>query len=266
MSYAVMPLADYKAACDKLREKTETTELIKSGELPQKIDEVYQEGQLSVFLSSEVLQGKTEGNPISITDVSPVEHDLSVKLSSDTLTDFSSVKVTACGKNLFDVSKITNTDYITNNGDGSITIKDGATSRRLNQRLCELCPTLKVGDVVTFGAVSSTEGAPRISIGVIWNFGTSKTITENYLNNYVYLYCDNSVEEHTISNIQIAYGKTATEYEPFVESAEYSSNSDGVVNGVKRIYPSMSLSSDAEVTISAEYFKDIDKVLGEGAS
>lgn len=42
---AVMPLDDYKNACDNIREKTETTEAIKSGELPEKINDVYQAGQ-----------------------------------------------------------------------------------------------------------------------------------------------------------------------------------------------------------------------------
>lgn len=43
--YAVMPLSDYKSACDKIREKTESTEPIKSGEFPQKIDYVYEAGK-----------------------------------------------------------------------------------------------------------------------------------------------------------------------------------------------------------------------------
>ena len=42
---AVMPLDDYKNACDNIREKTETTDLITSGELSEKINEVYEAGQ-----------------------------------------------------------------------------------------------------------------------------------------------------------------------------------------------------------------------------
>lgn len=41
----VMPLSDYDSACDSIREKTETTDLIKSGELPEKINDVYEAGQ-----------------------------------------------------------------------------------------------------------------------------------------------------------------------------------------------------------------------------
>ena len=47
--YAVMPLADYVNSCDKIREKTETTENIKSGEMPGKIDEVYEAGKKAEY-------------------------------------------------------------------------------------------------------------------------------------------------------------------------------------------------------------------------
>lgn len=45
MNRAIMPMADYENTCDKIREKTETTDLIKSGELPEKIDEVFEAGK-----------------------------------------------------------------------------------------------------------------------------------------------------------------------------------------------------------------------------
>ena len=44
MSNAVMPLSDYKNACDKIREKTDSTDIIKSGELANKVNEVYEKG------------------------------------------------------------------------------------------------------------------------------------------------------------------------------------------------------------------------------
>ncbi len=43
---AVMPLEDYVAACNKVREKTGTTDLIKSGELADKIEAVYENGKI----------------------------------------------------------------------------------------------------------------------------------------------------------------------------------------------------------------------------
>ncbi|MBE7093008.1 MAG: hypothetical protein E7365_07530, partial [Clostridiales bacterium] len=42
---AIMPLDDYISACEKIREKTGSTETIKSGELANKINDVYSAGK-----------------------------------------------------------------------------------------------------------------------------------------------------------------------------------------------------------------------------
>ena len=289
MNYAVMPMADYKAACDKLREKTETAELIKSGELPQKIDEVYREGQLSVFSSSEALQGKVEGNPISITDVSPVEHDLSVKLSSDTLTDFSSVKVTACGKNLFD--KVGWIDYC-----NSISNEEALSSDAFLGEECFSYELNKKGSgQPQFTDVKFKENT-QYTFSAEFSFSDKNTTGDLDYTVLTIGFADGGYEylkgkasrnrfqkiSYTTSKnrsiafitfswygpgrrtyckwLQIEEGTVATEYEEYREQT-YTSNTEGIVEGVKSIYPSMSISAEGSVTISAEYYKDIDKVL-----
>ncbi len=47
--YAVMPLQDYINTCDNIREKTSTTENIKSGDLPEKVNAVYKAGQKAEY-------------------------------------------------------------------------------------------------------------------------------------------------------------------------------------------------------------------------
>lgn len=54
MDYVFMPAQHYKDACDKIREKTETTEPIKSGEFAGKVEDVYNEG-----LAEGIEQGKS---------------------------------------------------------------------------------------------------------------------------------------------------------------------------------------------------------------
>lgn len=49
MSNAVMPLSDYKDTCDKIREKTASTDNIKSGELADKVNEVYEKGKQAEY-------------------------------------------------------------------------------------------------------------------------------------------------------------------------------------------------------------------------
>ena len=46
------------------------------------------------------------GSTILIDDISPVTHEMSVKISSDTVTDLTAVKVTRCGKNLIQTNII----------------------------------------------------------------------------------------------------------------------------------------------------------------
>lgn len=66
------------------------------------------------------------------------------------------------------------------------------------------------------------------------------------------------------SRVQVEEGRTATEYEPYIEPNEYTANADGTVDGIKSLYPSMTLTSDTEgVIITAEYIKDIDKAFEE---
>ncbi len=49
------------------------------------------------------LKAKSVGKTVVVNDVSPLEHNLNVKLKSDVLTDFSSVKVLRYGKNIYDL-------------------------------------------------------------------------------------------------------------------------------------------------------------------
>lgn len=47
--FAVMPLIDYVSSCDRIREKTNTTEDIKSGEMPDKINVVFEAGKQAEY-------------------------------------------------------------------------------------------------------------------------------------------------------------------------------------------------------------------------
>ena len=49
MKNAVMPLTDYQSACNIIREKTNSTDLIKSGDLCEKINSVFEKGEKSQY-------------------------------------------------------------------------------------------------------------------------------------------------------------------------------------------------------------------------
>ena len=67
-----------------------------------------------------------------------------------------------------------------------------------------------------------------------------------------------------LSEIQIEVGVLATEYEPYVEPVTYVSNAEGVVDGVKSVYPSTSVSvEDGSTVVNVEYNRDINKAFAE---
>lgn len=120
-------------------------------------------------------------------------------------------------KNLFNASLIPNSTYITNNGDGSFSVKAGTYSRSTSKKLSQLCPNLKEGDIATLSGVSN--GYKMIKAGpTVWQFGKAQTITEAMLGGTVYIYANEklTVEDIiTVKNIQIELGTKATEYEPY---------------------------------------------------
>lgn len=67
----------------------------------------------------------------------------------------------------------------------------------------------------------------------------------------------------TFSNFQLELGSTATPYEPY-KGQTYTPAADGTVSGVKSLYPTTTLMTDAEgAIIDAEYNRDINKAFAE---
>lgn len=120
-------------------------------------------------------------------------------------------------KNLFNINSVPDTEKITNNRNGTLTINNNASNSV--KTLSQLCPELKAGDTVTLSATS--EGRNIIYLigsKYIWSFGTTITITQKDLDNNIYFYAkttSQNVEPVTISNIQIEKQLTPTNYEPY---------------------------------------------------
>lgn len=174
----------------------------------QNVPKVYHAGQMNVVENAECLKGSKSGSAILIDDVSPVTHEMGVKVR---------------GKNLFDISKITNIGGITNNGDGTITIVANTYSVSTAKKLSVVCPDLKVGDVATlkFTTESSVKSIYLSVAKAYWNSGTSLAVTQEHLDSIITIYGYRSTDTDygnpcTISNIQIELGTTATSYTPYV--------------------------------------------------
>jgi hypothetical protein len=161
---------------------------------------------------SNALTRHKSGASVSADDVSPVEHELDIKVNS---------------KNLFDISKVKSSSsensYVKNNGDGTLfvctstlTVLSAPTPNTLH----DYAPFLKAGETYTLSAV--TTGKKYIYISntkTTWHFDTPLTITEDMLNSPVYWYAQHKMSDEvvTIKDIQIEEGTTATAYVPYID-------------------------------------------------
>ena len=64
--------------------------------------------------------------------------------------------------------------------------------------------------------------------------------------------------------MQVEIGETATQHEPYIEPTVYDVPTDGIVEGVKSLYPSVSLYTDTPgAIVDTEYNRDINKAFAE---
>jgi hypothetical protein len=267
---------------------------IKSGEMADKVEDVYKAGQFDIMDSFEAFKGNAVGQVVSINDVSPIEHAVGVELSSDTITDFNGVKVSVGGANLLNMDRTAgtltsgsaNTEkrefefdkfYVGYNRANffaphyaTATLQDGvftitATGYYGVGIPFEVKPNTQYvfsGEVTNEPYCTFTyydkDGNYLSAVGEIANGVTTPP------NATVAVLCIAPTDSRTVTatNLQIEYGDTSSIYEPYIEPIEYTANADGTVEGVKSRYPSMSFSTDAEgVIISVNYYRDIDKVI-----
>ena len=122
------------------------------------------------------------------------------------------------GAQLFDISKvISKPGRLENNGDSlhvTTITGDVAASGGVPNKLRDYAPNLKAGQTYYLSA-ASTGTDKYIHIGEIWNFNSSKVITEEMLQRTVMFYASGQETEADISEIMICEGTTAKPFEPY---------------------------------------------------
>lgn len=263
---------------------------IKSGELADKVDEVYEAGRNDFGL-----KGSASGELVIINNIHPLEKTVKVNLSSADITDFSKIKVMATGKNLLNLegrtvvnfggwadkkrifpegkgiilalagsnyySGANATNHIYSVGNGNIFYDQQGDFYGIGLDL-PLTPntTYKFSYGAMTGGVSLMEfDAEGNFLGNQYFSPVVKTKANTAWG--VLLFADVASVDISVTNPQFEIGTTATKYEPYNEaSAEYTANADGTVENVKSISPVMNISTDtAGVIITAECFKDAQK-------
>lgn len=166
--------------------------------------------------------------------------------------------VTRCSKNIipYPYSETTVTKNgitFTDNGDGSITINGTATTAAA---VFYLAYIKNLGTTILQASTNSslngtvTNGTCTFSGGAMYNANHEAVIL-------------NIPNGTTVDNVtvfpQAEYGTEGTEYELNQSNATYSPLSDGTVEGIKSVSPTMTLLTDTEnVVVEVEYNQDIN--------
>ena len=219
------------------------------------------------------LKGSKRGSVILIDDVSPVTHDMGVKISSNTITDLTAVKVSRCGKNLMPNSyadssgtSYTGLTFKTNN-DGSITVNGSNPDYDAYYWYIPDKTLLLPAGTYTFN--SGLTNGSMSTYYVVWKYGDKEiysnkkpatfTLTKPTLCGSCFCILKGKAIDGLTIYPQIEIGTVATEYEPSART-EYTPTADGTVNGVTSLYPNTTLMTDTKsAIIDCEYNKDINK-------
>jgi hypothetical protein len=195
--------------------------------------------------------------------------------------DVGAVKLRAQGVNIIDITEMLNNQLV-DNGDGTYTFtKNGESGLRFaNWANINIPKSTKVAVNIDFIEIGLEPIESVLTIQFMTDDeNTDTTIglapeniprsfyfsTKNLTKARFCLSSKNKDGEYVkFKNFQLEYGTAATEYEPYIEPVEYAVNADGTVEGVKSIYPAITLTTDTVgALIEVDYNRDINKAFAE---
>lgn len=226
------------------------------------------------LLFSNALRGSASGEAVRLSDTTPNEHTLGVKVSGKNLLP--NPNVHAYNYSL-DYKKYNNTDEI------FLTAGTYSLSASAN------CPTLQFWNKETKQPYTVDEAVSAYSTNTYYKIYDGRALgrsSDSVRNMWFTLKIDalitlnSGYSEATSQKCQIEIGSTATPYTPYISLTTvnvtrygtvetdspqtYTPTADGTVSGVKSLYPITTLMTDtAGVIINAEYNKDLNKAFAE---
>lgn len=197
------------------------------------------------------IQNEATGTGLVTLDyVNENEHDVEVKLSSDTVTDFSGVEVKCIGKNLYSGCDVSGTkDATTTNFNpipaGIYTLSADVESTDTDDTKQRVYVYFADG---TSKAVDMPRGARSVADShIVVNSEIVKMLFRAAITD-----ANSNGDTFSFKNIQLAPRTATTDYEPYTEKI-YTANADGTVDGVTSISPIMNIICDG-VDITAKYY------------
>lgn len=185
------------------------------------------------------------------------------------IPDLTAVKVSRCGKNLFDKSiSFTDTNHYASVGGGYKKFKlyvgiGTAVTVSLSKKYTS--EDGKLGYLVVYSNQTLDKDGKWLfnEVNASMNNKEANLISTD---GYISLKIDYIAYKSFKDELQIELGTTATNYKPYITPTEYTPTADGTVNGVESLYPSTTLLTNdpyGKVYIDCDYYKDIDKAFNE---
>ena len=224
----------------------------------ENVPKVYHAGQMNVVKSSIYLSGFKSGRgKVTINDISPIDHILTVAVSTESdellyeLPDFSSknynfrldYNLTLDGRTPLSAPYTYKVSFNASIGDVAVELQ----TKSINDRY--------LGSIKITNGYNQFYFTPTVTIGYIsFAWGAN---TDNKLLEFTDI-CIYKVEsDEGLSGININTLNSSGEI-----VGAYVSSVDGMVDGVSSIYPVTQLKADDEtVIINCSYYKDIDKTI-----
>ena len=275
MSRVFVEDTEMTAIADAIRAANGSTDKYLPSEMPRAIKSCVG-GDISKFgLSNEV----TGTGIVTCDYVNENEHNVEVKLSSDTVTDFSGVGVKCVSNNFLrltnrEIKTTIDTNFTGNNMYLGIAASNNINSDKITSYSIDESSLTMVSTENGYGIgldvsveenekyiVSSDSSEPIYtafynSEGGFLLFSAKKAFTTPAGAKWaVVVFRPTQKVEHTYSDIQLELGTVETNYKPCTEKT-YTANADGTVDGVTSISPVMNIICDTEgVDISAKYYQ-----------
>ena len=229
--------------------------------------------------AANALRGTVTGNPVCITDCSPVEHEMEVKADAPGAT------VTRYGKNLFDINEWVKNGCATIAEDGSYKLNNGRLYVEYGHDKEKGFYVPVNGNIpITITATFKTNGTypdnGYVFIAYVyytdgtytrlnwdgkfaneipqWHTRSGKSDPSKTIKKVSYVWSD---KLPYMKDFQIEVGETATPFEPYVEPITYIADENGDVKGVMSVCPSTTLIAEDGATVTAQYNKDTNKVV-----
>lgn len=240
---------------------------------------VFEAGKRTALKGSRHMNATASGAIVLCDSASPA-FDMTVQLTSDTITDFSAVNVARYGKNLFRLQDFTvaGSSSATEVKDGVLTItytravSTGTAVSETNMKNNFIGLSHYPAGTYTFlaehiehtgsGAVSYPYLEIELADGTLGRLDVNNPtdVTQSFTVNAIKFTSPASKVAGDVytTPLQLVCGGVS-DYEPFVEPSIYQAAENGAVQGIKGVLPNTTLVTDTDnVTIQCEFLRDID--------